>query len=72
MELSEELLKQVFEYTSTDYGKLQLNDNAYVLIEDLINEISKLKAELESKESCNCDYDPEIEVPEIHGIGISL
>ncbi len=67
-ELSEELINKVHEYTNTEYGSLQLNDNAYSLIEDLLDIIKNLKEE--NKKETN-DYDPEIEIPEIHGKGIS-
>lgn len=67
-ELSEELLNQVYEYTNTDYGRLQLNDNAYSLIEDLLDIIKNLK----DVEEVDYDYDAELEILEIHGKGISL
>ena len=44
-ELSEERLKQVTEITNTNYGKLQLNDNAYSLIEDLLDTIENDREE---------------------------
>lgn len=56
-ELSEERLKQVLEITNTSYGELQLNDNAYSLIEDLLDiiendrkELKKYKHRIESGE----------------------
>ena len=49
-ELSDELKEKVRKYTQTNYGNLQLNDNAYVLIEDLIDKIEILEEELKEKE----------------------
>lgn len=44
-ELSKELKEKVKEITNTSYGKLQLNDNAYSLIEDLIDVIEHEREE---------------------------
>lgn len=46
-ELSDERLKQVVEITNTNYGKLQLNDNAYSLIEDLLDIIENDREKFE-------------------------
>lgn len=47
-ELSEERLKQVTEITNTSYGELKLNDNAYSLIEDLLDVIEHDREEFEN------------------------
>lgn len=47
-ELSEERLKQVTKITNTNYGELQLNDNAYSLIEDLLDTIEHDREEFKN------------------------
>ena len=49
-ELDEELKQRVHDITFTDYGELHLNDNAYVLIEDLVDKIENLEKKLKEKE----------------------
>lgn len=44
-ELSKELKAKVKEITNTSYGELQLNDNAYSLIEDLVDVIEHEREE---------------------------
>ena len=53
-ELDEELKQRVHDITFTDYGELHLNDNAYVLIEDLVDKIENLEKKLKEKEK---DYE---------------
>lgn len=40
------------------------------IIEDLLGEISRLEEEIEDMKTPN-DYDPKVEIPDIHGKGIS-
>lgn len=57
-ELTEELKAKVKEITNTNYGELQLNDNAYSLIEDLIGVIEYEREEFEKyKERENEDVE---------------
>lgn len=50
-ELLEELKEKVNYYTHTNYGDLQLNDNAYVLIEDLFGVIENLENKIKNLEN---------------------
>lgn len=75
-----ELLKRVSDITRTDYGiiwKDAENIEGYIdtdgllsMIEELILEVDRLKEEIEDMNQPN-DFDPEIEIPQIHGKGIS-
>ena len=75
-----ETLKRVSDITMTDYEivwKDAENIEGYIdtdgllaMIEDLICEVDRLKEEIDDLNQPN-DYDPEIEIPQIHGKGIS-
>lgn len=56
-ELSKELKEKVKEITNTNYGELQLNDNAYSLIEDLVDAIEHEREEFRNYREREEDYE---------------
>lgn len=66
-----DLIEKVREITDVDYHISDLF--TYQLVEDLIFNYEKLQREYDEYKEYekNNDYDPEREIPEIHGKGIS-
>lgn len=56
-ELSEELKEKVKEITNTSYSELQLNDNAYSLIEDLVDVIEHEREEFKKYKEREEEYE---------------
>lgn len=56
-ELTEELKAKVKEITNTSYGELQLNDNAYSLIEDLVDVIEHEREEFRNYREGEKEYE---------------
>lgn len=72
VDLSGILFKDVIKYTKSDYGcigDLVPIENIPCLIEDLLGVIYKKNDKIEELEQMyENDYDPELEIPEIHEI----
>lgn len=75
-EQSKDIIKQVSKITGYKYklnilGRLN-EDTIYSIVEDLIDEINLRNETIRDLETQrDNDYDPEIEIPEIHGERIS-
>lgn len=69
--LDEDLNEQIKEKLNEDWEVFKL-DELEGLLWNLVDEISRKENEIEElKNELENDYDPEIEIPEIHGEGIS-
>ncbi len=82
MIIETELFNKIHDLTLEDYEPFMVNnekEQAYInefnirsMLEDLVIEVEHWKEKYEDLESqINNDYDPELEIPQIHGEGIS-
>lgn len=69
--LDEDLKKQIKEKLNEDWEAFKI-DELESLLWNLVDELSRKESKIEElTNQLENDYDPEIEVPEIHGEGIS-
>lgn len=69
--LDEDLKEQIKEKLNEDWGIIKF-DELERLLWNLVDKISRKENEIEElKNEIENDYDPEIEIPQIHGKGIS-